>query len=59
MSASTKTAAVGITTLLTIGGGVTDPGAVQAPADLADRLVLALVNECVAVLREERRQEAG
>jgi 3-hydroxyacyl-CoA dehydrogenase/enoyl-CoA hydratase/3-hydroxybutyryl-CoA epimerase len=29
-----------------------DPGAAKAPEDLADRLFLALVNECVAVLRE-------
>jgi 3-hydroxyacyl-CoA dehydrogenase/enoyl-CoA hydratase/3-hydroxybutyryl-CoA epimerase len=35
-----------------------DPGAVQAPADLADRLVLALVNECVAVLREATVEDA-
>ncbi|HNR23019.1 MAG TPA: 3-hydroxyacyl-CoA dehydrogenase NAD-binding domain-containing protein [Steroidobacteraceae bacterium] len=29
-----------------------DPGAATAPADLTDRMLLALVNECVAVLRE-------
>jgi 3-hydroxyacyl-CoA dehydrogenase/enoyl-CoA hydratase/3-hydroxybutyryl-CoA epimerase len=30
-----------------------DPGTVQAPADLQDRLILAMVNEAVAVLREQ------
>ncbi|MGD9599892.1 MAG: 3-hydroxyacyl-CoA dehydrogenase NAD-binding domain-containing protein [Steroidobacteraceae bacterium] len=29
-----------------------DPGGARAPEDLADRLILALVNECAAVLRE-------
>ncbi len=29
-----------------------DPGGAHAPEDLADRLILALVNECAAVLRE-------
>lgn len=29
-----------------------DPGSATAPADLTDRMMLALVNECVAVLRE-------
>jgi len=29
-----------------------DPGSAQVPADLTDRMLLALVNECVAVLRE-------
>jgi 3-hydroxyacyl-CoA dehydrogenase/enoyl-CoA hydratase/3-hydroxybutyryl-CoA epimerase len=36
------------------GKAVKAPGvAAPAPADLQDRLVLALVNECVAVLREK------
>jgi 3-hydroxyacyl-CoA dehydrogenase/enoyl-CoA hydratase/3-hydroxybutyryl-CoA epimerase len=34
------------------GKAVKTPTTVAPPADLADRLVLALVNECVAVLRE-------
>jgi 3-hydroxyacyl-CoA dehydrogenase/enoyl-CoA hydratase/3-hydroxybutyryl-CoA epimerase len=29
-----------------------DPGSTTVPADLSDRMMLALVNECVAVLRE-------
>ena len=28
------------------------PGMYQAPADLEDRLILPMVNECVAILRE-------
>ncbi len=35
-----------------------DPGGRQAPEDLTDRLMLALVNECVAVLREGTVEDA-
>ncbi|MGE0581701.1 MAG: 3-hydroxyacyl-CoA dehydrogenase NAD-binding domain-containing protein [Steroidobacteraceae bacterium] len=35
-----------------------EPGAARPPDDLADRLVLALVNECVAVLREGTVEDA-
>jgi len=35
-----------------------DPGRTRAPADLTDRLILALVNESVAVLREATVEDA-
>jgi 3-hydroxyacyl-CoA dehydrogenase/enoyl-CoA hydratase/3-hydroxybutyryl-CoA epimerase len=35
------------------GKPVRAPGAAAAPEDLADRLILALVNECAACLREQ------
>ena len=35
-----------------------DPGSAPVPADLTDRMLLALVNECVAVLREGTVEDA-
>jgi len=40
------------------GKPVKPPGAGAAPADLIDRLILVLVNECVACLRERVVEEA-
>ncbi len=40
------------------GKPVKPPGSTAAPLDLADRMVLALVNECVACLRERIVEDA-